>query len=512
MYNQKNQECQKLLKAVSDSGKKPDLNILKPNDFKIYTNFQRSDTSLDEKKFSLFKTLLKDCQIKVKIYEDYIKIMGKNPNDILRDGGYKGVINSDSPTFNSNNNLNNGSVKNHTNDNHSNGKGNELYKTTQTNLNGIKEYKDAGEKVIEGTYNDGTYRSDPQPETSKTNRGDDNFKKTNSNDIVPQSGMMGTDTLQQNEENSNKMIYEFFHVIIKNLEANGVTQDQLTDKINEIYKLFENKDEASKEEFINPFYEMLIEFMKITYQRDKEELKKFLEQFIDALDGDTAKFFDTLAEIFGNIRNYKILDENNLKSELKNALQPYKNDLLKVFKDYDNNEKIIDFQILRKIVNDLSININDDIMEYLIYSMKVKAIGKSMFDLNYEELQKILNEEIPEISDEFKISNNNFDYNNTNADRAIKKIKKEINNQKKNDNDIFEDIYIEKNEDDVKVIKKDNFKETLEKNKIYLDENEINDIYGKYKAENTDENYFIEVEKLKAAINSKSSSENISEA
>ena len=196
--------------------------------------------------------------------------------------------------------------------------------------------------------------------------------------------------IPQSNDN-NIYIYEFFHIINKNLEANDITQEQLSDKINEIYKLFENKDEASKEEFIQPFYEMFIELMKITNESDKNHLKKFLLNFIDVLEGDIAKFFDYLSEIFGNVENYKSLNKDNLKKNLNKALEPYKKQLIIELKKYDkNNSYIINFNILKKIFIDLHIEIDDDIMEFFIYSMKINAIDKSIFELNYKIIENII--------------------------------------------------------------------------------------------------------------------------
>ena len=328
--------------------------------------------------------------------------------------------------------------------------------------------------------------------------------------------------IPQSNDN-NIYIYEFFHIINKNLEANDITQEKLSDKINEIYKLFETKDEASKEEFIQPFYEMFIELMKITNESDKNHLKKFLLNFIDVLEGDIAKFFDYLSEIFGNVKNYKSLNNDKLKKNLNKALEPYKKQLIIELKKYDkNNSYIINFNILKKIVIDLHIEIDDDIMEFFIYSMKVNAIDKSIFELNYKVIEDILTEEVnsnsfeqiseehsktninnnnnnKDESDNFIVESNENNFNEENANKVINKIKKDlISQQKKSDDILINNTY--ENDDGMKVITKEKLNDNLKLFDIEISESDLNDLYGKFKVENDSSNENINIEKIKEAL------------
>lgn len=498
MYNQKYQECQRLIKAASSMNKiKPDINILKPMDFQKYSNIERPQSGSNGKE-SLLKTLLQECKIKIKIYEDFLRIRGYEPKNILENGKYNGVINSRSPTVDVNG-IDSGTS------NYNNNKGN-AYKTTKSeNPNGIKEFQNITDKVINNGNDNNTHNNGD-------NNNDTYFNNNKGNKIEEQPNV-DNEPIYTRPNIDNKYIYEFFHIIIKNLEANDITQEQLTDKINDIYKLFENREEASKEEFIQPFYDMLIELMKVSLESDKIQLKKFLENFIDVLEGDTGRFFDYLSEIFGNIKNYKNLNVNALRKNLNKALQPYKELLITTIKNYDqNNNYIINFDILRKIVNDLHIEIDDDIMEFLIYSMKVNAIDKSIFDLNYKVIENILEEEISnsfaEISEEnskniFKKSSNfviETNFNEENAIKVINKIKSELINQQKSSDVIFENNVFE-NENNVKVISKEKLNDNLRLFDIELTDDDLNDLYEKFKVEDDNSNENIDVEKIKDALN-----------
>ena len=267
---------------------------------------------------------------------------------------------------------------------------------------------------------------------------------------------------------------------------------------------------------------MLNELMQVKNESDKTELKKFLENFIDILEGDTGKFFDYLSEIFGNIKNYKNLNSNNLKKNLIKALQPYKEQLMITMKKYDkDNSYIINFDILRKIVNDLHIEIDDDIMEFLIYSMKVNAIDKSIFELNYKVIEDILTEEVnsnsfeqiseehsktninnnnnKDESDNFIVESNENNFNEENANKVINKIKKDlISQQKKSDDILINNTY--ENDDGMKVITKEKLNDNLKLFDIEISESDLNDLYGKFKVENDSSNENINIEKIKEAL------------
>jgi hypothetical protein len=80
-------------------------------------------------------------------------------------------------------------------------------------------------------------------------------------------------------------LLSLLHVFVKNLEAQGITKEKINQKIEDICKIFENKEEATKEEFIEPFVKMFVETMKITKEKDIEVVNNFLSDFVDSLMG-----------------------------------------------------------------------------------------------------------------------------------------------------------------------------------------------------------------------------------
>ena len=178
---------------------------------------------------------------------------------------------------------------------------------------------------------------------------------------------------------------------------------------------FENtgNEEATKEEFIEPFVKMFVETMKITKEKDVEVVNNFLSDFVDSLNGETLVFFNGLIEVFDNIKDYTDINKDN---ELSFGLNKYKDQLLDALKKNDiNNNHLITFDILRKIVQDLNIILEDESMEYLIYKMKKNVPeNNSIFDLNYEIIEQLT--EKNEIGDIFANIKNALTNNKTNID------------------------------------------------------------------------------------------------
>ena len=237
---------------------------------------------------------------------------------------------------------------------------------------------------IQGHANTGNSISISENNRSDAYTKENTISNTNPSNQNNPNGLPSIEEEKQEEQiQEENQLLSLLHVFVKNIEAQGVTKEDITQKIDEICKLFENKEEATKEEFIKPFSKMFIEAMKVTQEKDIEIINNFLNDFVDSLDGETAMFFNGLMEIFENIKDYKGVDKND---ELSYGLKQYKNELLEIFKKYDsNNTNLITFDIFRKIVQELNIILDDEIMEFLIYEMKKDVPeNNSIFDLNYQ--------------------------------------------------------------------------------------------------------------------------------
>ena len=282
------------------------------------------------------------------------------------------------------------------------------------------------------------------------------------------------------------------HLFLKNFEANHITVEIVENKMQDIIKSFEGKSEATKEDFLEPFYNLFIESMKVTLESDKQVVKLFLSNYLDNTNGNTNEFYNDLNGIFSNLVDYSTIENNENITELLNViglnLKRYKKDLEKKLKEEDKtNSNLITFDIFRKIVNELNINLNEDLMELLIYKMK-SAVPEnhSIFDLNYSIMLDLLNKDL-DIDNIKEEDEKNYDSAENENDDLSKKISDKLsefkNNMIKNNTDL-EKLFIDKiqkftddERNDMEVIEKDTFFEGMENMGVTLNDEIKETIY-----------------------------------
>ena len=461
LYELKNQECNKFIeenRKLKDSElkKKQEKESLKPFNYKSIKVIENKKESQDSNKTGLYKSLLDESRHKNDIYELYLKKIGVDKDKLVKEFGFDGVMNANTQEIN----------------NQLLGVGN------NPQINKEESIK------IQGSINtgDSINRSDAytRPNTINPN---------NPTNPTNPNGLPSIEEEKQEEQNQDEnQLLSLLHVFVKNIEAQGITRDDISQKIDEICKLFENKEEATKEEFIEPFSKMFIETMKVTQEKDIEIINNFLIDFVDSLNGETAMFFNGLMEIFENIKDYKGVDKNN---ELSFGLNKHKNELIEVFKKYDsNNTNLVTFDIFRKIVQELNIILDDESMEFLIYEMKKDVPeNNSIFDLNYKIILKLLEKD--EIGEIFNSIKNNLINNQTNIDKECQDY---IN-------------VVEYEEIKFLIIKKDDFFKVLEKLGIVLEDKMKESIYECFKieieADRNEQSYWMEYDKIRIEFEDK---------
>jgi hypothetical protein len=232
--------------------------------------------------------------------------------------------------------------------------------------------------------------------------------------------------------------------------------------------------------------------MKVTQSSDIQLINEFFNNFIDDMEGDTNRFFLELMDIFENIVDYTLVEnEEEVLNAIAMELQLYKDNLKLKLQNHENN--LITFDYLRKIIEELNISLSDDYTEFLIYKMKEKVPeNHSIFDLNYTIILDLLDKDI----------NNNININN---DKEEKKIDEE-NESKENFEEEEMNIQMSNKLSELKQALKENNTtfndECKEKMKIFEDENK-NKINGINKDDFFDlmKKYNIDIEdKVKDAI------------
>ena len=502
LYDLKDKECKKLIEhndklKNTELKRKNERPILQPfnyNQLKVIENKKEDKTT---NKISLYKSLIDEYRHKIKIYESYLKSNGIDKEKLLQNYEYTPISSNTKKNEEMSNNIKESNNNEGEENNNMNSNNNLASMESNANNNNINNNNLLNSENNEGINKEETINNinnvnnqnnnDPNSINVINNNVSSNYSTTNANTINNLNKLQSIEEEKQEEGqySDESQLLSLLHVFVKNLEAQGITKEQINQRIEEICKLFENKEEATKEEFIEPFVKMFIETMKITQEKDKEIIVTFLSDFVDSLNGETVVFFNGLIEVFDNIKDYKGINKDR---EVSFGLNKYKTQLIDVLKKNDeNNTNLITFDIFRKIVQDLNIILEDESMEYLIYKMKKNVPpNNSIFDLNYEVMIDLM--ETNEIGDIFINIKNALKDNNTNLDKECQDYINTVD---------FQEIKF-------LIIKKDNFFSVLDKLKIAISDELKNIIFELFKIEiETDKNeqqYWMEYDRLKGEL------------
>ena len=523
LYLKQSEQYQNLLKKGSTT-----TAIKKPLSFKPfnYENVKNTeDNQLSQNQSQLYRSLLEEAKIKNKIFENFLMEHDINPEQILKDRGYDGIMNFNKNTIkikkthtksSPNNSVNtkdatsvatkeNQDASKNLNNTQSNIDKDNICVNNNNLISNTKKSNENNNEISNGEKIEKTddYIKQNENENEKENQEetkDFNIEENKENSPITnehQDTMKMTQS-QNSDFNTQELLMKenqllaLLHTFVKNLEANHVTKEQLISKIKQISLLFENKEEATKEEFIEPFTNLFIESMKVTQSSDIQLINEFFNNFIDDMEGDTNRFFLELMDIFENIVDYTLVEnEEEVLNAIAMELQLYKDNLKLKLQNHENN--LITFDYLRKIIEELNISLSDDYTEFLIYKMKEKVPeNHSIFDLNYTIILDLLDKDI----------NNNININN---DKEEKKIDEE-NESKENFEEEEMNIQMSNKLSELKQALKENNTtfndECKDKMKIFEDENK-NKINGINKDDFFDlmKKYNIDIEdKVKDAI------------
>ena len=506
LYEKTNYEYLRITNNIA----KKDKNIVTPDLLDIqginFLNSKVIEKKIENNQEELYKSLLNNEKLKNKIFEKYLKDHGINTEKILKEKGYDGIIRKEnilhqksSKNFISENNSQN--TKCGTSEgNKENFEQSRKLNYTQSNLdNNFIINEENKSNITNNNINNKQSFTQEQLRDS----GEDNFENIPNNNDLNENPLVVTESqnseiyLQDQYKTDNHFI-TLSNVFIKNLEANHINKDNFISKIKEISAMFVNKDEISKEEFLEPFFNLFINLMKVTNDNDVFVIKEFLINLIEESEGDTNKFFLELIDIAHNIIDYTLIEnEEEILNAFAIELQPFKEKLKTNLEKYENN--LINFDSLKKIFDELKINLSDDYYQFLLYKMKENTIEKSsIFDLNYKVILDLLERDINlnGISNNLNPEENKIIDEETETEEekiniqvglVLKELKQAMIKNKTNFEDecrsIIHNLEIENKK--VKGIDKDDFFRIFKKYKIELDENAKNYIFDLFKVENS---------------------------
>ena len=506
LYEKTNYEYLRITNNIA----KKDKNIVTPDLLDIqginFLNSKIIEKKIENNQEELYKSLLNNEKLKNKIFEKYLKDHGINTEKILKEKGYDGIIHKEnilhqksSKNFISENNSQN--TKCGTSEgNKENFEQSRKLNYTQSNLdNNFIINEENKSNITNNNINNKQSFTQEQLRDS----GEDNFENIPNNNDLNENPLVVTESqnseiyLQDQYKTDNHFI-TLSNVFIKNLEANHINKDNFISKIKEISAMFVNKDEISKEEFLEPFFNLFINLMKVTNDNDVFVIKEFLINLIEESEGDTNKFFLELIDIAHNIIDYTLIEnEEEILNAFAIELQPFKEKLKSNLEKYENN--LINFDSLKKIFDELKINLSDDYYQFLLYKMKENITEKSsIFDLNYKIILDLLERDINlnGISNNLNPEENKIIDEETETEEekiniqvglVLKELKQAMIKNKTNFEDecrsIIHNLEIENKK--VKGIDKDDFFRIFKKYKIEIDENAKNYIFDLFKVENS---------------------------
>ena len=506
LYEKTNYEYLRITNNIA----KKDKNIVTPDLLDIqginFLNSKIIEKKIENNQEELYKSLLNNEKLKNKIFEKYLKDHGINSEKILKEKGYDGIIRKEnilhqksSKNFISENNSQN--TKCGTSEgNKENFEQSRKLNYTQSNLdNNFIINEENKSNITNNNINNKQSFTQEQLRDS----GEDNFENIPNNNDLNENPLVVTESqnseiyLQDQYKTDNHFI-TLSNVFIKNLEANHINKDNFISKIKEISAMFVNKDEISKEEFLEPFFNLFINLMKVTNDNDVFVVKEFLINLIEESEGDTNKFFLELIDIAHNIIDYTLIEnEEEILNAFAIELQPFKEKLKSNLEKYENN--LINFDSLKKIFDELKINLSDDYYQFLLYKMKENITEKSsIFDLNYKVILDLLERDINlnGISNNLNPEENKIIDEETETEEekiniqvglVLKELKQAMIKNKTNFEDecrsIIHNLEIENKK--VKGIDKDDFFRIFKKYKIEIDENAKNYIFDLFKVENS---------------------------
>ncbi len=444
LYEQASREIQTLkkLEIAKNKNKENDQNIylIKPMDKNIYKSINDNPNKENEK-IILLKSLLKNSKIKNNIYENFLTKHNFKINKILEEGGYQnGIINQKSPNQKNKNIESSKSSSSKSKNDNFFITNNPNYEQSNINLNDNKS-------EIKSTFNDGKssdmvsigYFNNIESKVtgfpSNNNFINQDIVKNENNDIKYYNNF---NAIVEVDEDFIKNIP---HLIKKNLECYNVNSNSLKNEVNKIKIGFQNKNQITKEDFIKPFIDLLMNSMKSNLESDVDLIKNYLEEKVDEFKDEIEKFYEHIEIIFDSISDYSNINEEEFLNNIKNDLLKYSPELINKLYEHDlKKDHIITFGAFNNIIDKLNIEFNnDDDLEFLIYKMKISVPeNHSIIDLNYSIIENLLNDKENDIPNNFlEESNDNINSQNNYNNSFNNRNGIDNNNRNNNNNTNF---------------------------------------------------------------------------
>jgi hypothetical protein len=197
--------------------------------------------------------------------------------------------------------------------------------------------------------------------------------------------------------NLNEVIY----ILIKNFEAAKLDVNIIEERIlkdensNSLIPLLD----SDEKQFSNKITDNIISILRVKKESDKKSIFSFVKTFVHnyytMTDKKQEEFKQKFLFLFESINFYGGDQKQLLTKKLIKKLKPFEAKLVDAIKSFDENQLgYITFVTLRKIMEQIKLKLNNDLVEYFIYLMKSFSDEQaSINDLKYENILKMLGTE-----------------------------------------------------------------------------------------------------------------------
>ena len=295
----------------------------------------------------------------------------------------------------------------------------------------------------------------------RVNRLEEKLKNNdmNSDPLIGRSQTSFSQSNRLNHENltfsNDDYLTDYTYYLIKNFEARKITHNIAMKKI--FNNLVTNdKNEIETDNVLKILINNVIDALNVKLDSDKKNLEKYAKKLLNSSEGKLDIFLEKFNSIFYNVKSYKTSEKNFLKQQLYKQLKKYEEEFKQKSKNFDTDSKgIISFENLKKLFESMNLQINPDLIEFMIYWMKSEENDKmSLCDLNYEVVLKFLsntpsnleknianaiteneeNEKDDDDDDEIVITSDNFN-------EKVENVLRQIHNHIKSTNQSFREIF-----------------------------------------------------------------------
>ena len=175
-----------------------------------------------------------------------------------------------------------------------------------------------------------------------------------------------------------KKFDDLIKMINKTIESVGYSQEEVKDKLDEIYNNLE--ESVTQEALVDKLSEVLFSLMEVSLDSDKNEIKNFLKEIIRFYNNNKKKIKEQLMIYINRIGDQDKLTTALLNGKIQDNLLEYKDKLNELLKKGNiPSDKIITYEIFKKIIEEGEIKIKEHFMEILLYQMKLSVPKEKSF-------------------------------------------------------------------------------------------------------------------------------------